>query len=152
MTSENVEYDSRFYTLTPSALLGYTYQIPTTSLQMPTGEYGGIDVAATAYVFSFQSDTTINIETSSGTLGPIELDEDEVYYFTLPMMPRGTWEGFYGTKIYSDESWKKIWVLIAFDDNAHLDFGYQALFPEYFGNSYYLPYAPSNPTFLTPAL
>ncbi|MEA1928301.1 MAG: hypothetical protein U9N73_08835 [Candidatus Auribacterota bacterium] len=151
VTSQNGNVDSRFYTLTPRDLLGYTYFIPTPSFTAVTENFSGRAIENTAYIFSFQSDTEVTIEWSSGSEGPVTLDEGDVYYFVLPSIPRGTWEGNYATKISSDESWKKIWVLVSGDDNnSGVDFGYQALFPEYFGESYYLPYAPSNPTHITP--
>ncbi len=151
VTSQNGNVDSRFYTLTPNDLLGHTYFIPTPSFTAVTEDFSGRAMENTAYIFSFQTDTNIYIETSSGTEGPINLGDGDVYYYVLPSIPRGTWEGEYATKIFSDQTWKKIWILISGDDNnSGVDFGYQALFPEYFGKSYYLPYAPSNPTHLTP--
>jgi len=151
VTSQNGNVDSRFYTLTPSDLLGYTYFIPTPSYTAVAEDFDSRSIENTAYIFSFQSDTQVSIEWSSGSEGPVTLDEGDVYYFVLPSIPFGTWQGDYATKISSDENWKKIWVLVSGDDNnSGVDFGYQALFPEYFGESYYLPYAPSNPTHLTP--
>ena len=79
LTSQNGSVDSRFYTLTPSNLLGHTYYIPTPSyVSLPAGDFGGRDIINTAYIYSFQTDTQVTIQWSGGT-ETVTLGEGETY-------------------------------------------------------------------------
>jgi len=150
ITSVNDIYDSRYYTLTPEEFLCDEYFLPVPSMQFPAGEFGGRDIDTVAYIYAFQDNTDVNIETSAGTQ-TIILDAGEVYRYVMPRIPRGATEGPYGARVTADDSGQRIWILVAGDDDApDLDWGYQAMCSSLLGREYYLPHAPANPAHVTP--
>jgi LPXTG-motif cell wall-anchored protein/uncharacterized repeat protein (TIGR01451 family) len=164
ITSVNGVYDSRYYTLTPEEFLCNEYYLPVPSMQFPAGEFGGRDVDTVAYIYAFQDNTDVNIETRPEVTQTITLtitlDAGEVYRYVMPRIPRGTTEGPYGVRVTTDDPGHKIWILVAGDDDDDdLDWGYQAMCAEprgppylwpVLGDQYYLPFAPANPLHITP--
>jgi uncharacterized repeat protein (TIGR01451 family) len=150
ITSVNGVYDSRYYTLTPQEFLGNEYYLPVPSMRLFDGElparsYRDIDTAA--YIYAFQDGTVVTIETSTGTQ-TTTLNAGEVYRYLMPRAPAGTIQGPYGAHVTANN---KIWILVAGDDDRpDLDWGYQALNPQYLGDHYHLPFAPANPAHITP--
>ncbi|GMQ79016.1 MAG: hypothetical protein BMS9Abin02_1566 [Anaerolineae bacterium] len=150
ITSVNQVYDSRYYTLTPQLYLCNEYYISTPSMQFPLNEFSGRDINNSAYIYSFQDDTNVSIQTASGTTN-VTLNSGDVYRFVMPQMPRGTTQGDYGARVATDDAFDKIWVLVAGDDDApDVDWGHQALCVDYLSDDYYVPFAPYNPAHITP--
>ena len=158
ITSVNDVYDSRYYTLTPEDFLCNEYYLPVPSMQFPADEFGGRDVDTAAYIYAFQDNTVVNIETSTGIQTTPPLSAGEVYRYVMPRAePAGTPQGPYGARITTDRPGDKIWILVAGDDDApDLDWGYQAMCASerrdtpVLGDEYYLPFAPANPAHITP--
>lgn len=153
ITSVNGVYDSRYYTLTPEEFLGNEYYLPVPSMRLFDGElasrvYRDIDTAA--YIYAFEDNTDVWVETSTGSvqLDP-DLDAGEVIRYVMPrILPPGETQGAFGARITANN---RIWILVAGDDNyPDLDWGYQALYPLYLDDHYHLPFAPANPTHITP--
>ena len=159
-TSANHVYDFRYYTLTPVEYLGNSYLIPVPSMAMTASEASSLGhtvaVETAIYIYSFQDNTDIWVETSGGsTQLDSDLDAGEVIRYVMPQMDTNSsvFQGDYGARIYINNPGvnDKIWVLGAGDDNnPDLDWGFQVLNPDYVSNNYFLPWAPSNPTYLTP--
>jgi uncharacterized repeat protein (TIGR01451 family) len=150
ITSVNEVYDSRYYTLTPQEFLCDEYFLPVPSMQFPALEIGGRDIDTAAYIYAFQDNTVVNIETGAGTQ-TITMDAGEVYRYVMPRIPRGTIEGPYGARVTTDDPGQRIWILVAGDDDApDLDWGYQAMCSSLLGREHYLPFAPANPAYVTP--
>ncbi len=161
-TSTNQTYDFRYYTLTPEEYLGDKYVIPVPSMNMDLSEANSLGrnwvtlVETAMYVYSFQDNTDVWVETASGStqLDP-DLDTGEVLRYVMPMVDTdaGYFEGDYGARIFinNPNTGDKIWILGAGDDAyPNLDWGFQALNPDYLADNYFLPWAPSNPTYITP--
>jgi len=163
ITSVNGVYDTRYYTLTPEEFLCNEYYLPVPSMQFPEDEADDLgrtpDVDTAAYIYAFEDDTEVTIETSAGT-ETVTLDAGEVHRYVMPRAPEGTIEGPYGARITGSD---KIWILVAGDDDDDdLDWGYQAMCAEppgpgekeqrkpLLGSDYYLPFAPANPLHITP--
>jgi hypothetical protein len=152
ITSVNGVYDSRYYTLTPEEFLGNEYYLPVPSMRLLDGELpdrADRDIDTAAYIYAFQDNTVVNIETITGTQTITLTNAGEVYRYVMPrILPAGETQGPYGARITAND---KIWILVAGDDdNPDLDWGYQALSPLYLGDDYYLPFAPANPAHTTP--
>jgi uncharacterized repeat protein (TIGR01451 family) len=150
ITSVGQDWDSRYYTLTPEEFLCSEYYLPVPSMQFPAGEptYAGQDIDTVAYIYAFQDNTVVTIETIAGPQPPITLDAGEVYRYVMPRAPAGTIQGFYGARITADN---RIWILVAGDEASDVvDWGYQAMCQSYLDDGYYLPYAPANPAHITP--
>jgi uncharacterized repeat protein (TIGR01451 family) len=160
-TSSNGIYDFRYYTLTPEEYLNNSYILPVPSMTMTATEASDlghpIAVETAVYIYSFQDNTDVWVETSTGSvqLDP-DLDAGEVLrYVMLPQMDTANdvFEGDYGARIFINNPGPndKIWALGAGDDNrADLDWGFQVLSPDYLRDNCFLPWAPSNPSYISP--
>jgi len=150
MSSVNEYVDTRFFTLTPENFLGTDYLLPAPSQQFIPGEFSGTSTNA-AYIFAFESNTTVNIVTYHTNVQVLLTNRYDVYRFELPFLPYDQTSGFYGTEISSVDSTKKIWVLVAADDDDDVvDWGYQALNMAELSQEYFSPYGPANPVHITP--
>lgn len=161
-SSSNIEFDFRYYTLTPEEYLGNSYMVPVPSMIMEAAEASGqgrsghpqVDTAI--YIYSFQDNTDVWVETISGTTQlDGDLDGGEVIRYLMPQMDtaNGVFDDYCGARIYinNPRGGDKIWALGAGDDSwPTLDWGFQTLSPAYLTNYYFLPWAPSNPTYVTP--
>jgi len=159
-TSSNKVYDFRYFTLTPVEYLGSSYFVPVPSMTMDASEASSlghpIDVDTAIYIYSFQDNTDVWVETLSGiTQLDADLDAGEVIRYVMPQADtaNGVFEGDYGARIFinNPSAGDKIWSVGAGDDNRpDMDWGFQVLNPEYLTAEYFLPWAPSNPTHITP--
>jgi uncharacterized repeat protein (TIGR01451 family) len=150
ITGVNENVDTRFFTLTPTAFLGNEYYLPVPS-QISSGNLGTRDVDAGVYVYSFDPANVVEFQTASGTT-TMTLGQGETGRFVMPRTATaGQTSGSLAARIVTQDPAKQAWVLVAYDDEDDgLDFGYQALNPEYLGTEVFLPFAPANPVYVTP--
>ena len=150
MSSVNEFVDSRFFSLTPRDLLGSRYVVPAPSQTFIPGEFSGTSTNA-AYIYAFESNTAVNIETFTTNFQVTLTNAGDVYRFELPFLPVGETGGFYAAEISSVDAAKKIWVLVAADDDDDVvDWGYQVLDADLLASEYYNAYAPANPMYVAP--
>ncbi|HDD23815.1 MAG TPA: DUF11 domain-containing protein, partial [Chloroflexi bacterium] len=150
MSSVNEFVDSRFFSLTPRDLLGSRYVVPAPSQTFIPGEFSGTSTNA-AYIYAFESNTAVNIETFTTNFQVTLTNAGDVYRFELPFLPVSETGGFYAAEISSVDAAKKIWVLVAADDDDDVvDWGYQVLDADLLASEYYNAYAPANPMYVAP--
>jgi uncharacterized repeat protein (TIGR01451 family) len=170
ITSTNENVDSRFYTLTPELLLGSEYYLPVPSMRISGNEpqtgpgqppVNGF-VTTASYIYSFQDNTAIEVETALGVT-PVTLDRGELFRFVMPEQPGvanfndvtnpANVGGPYAAYVRAVDPNDKIWVLTAGDDERpDLDWGYQSLSADLLADVYYLPLALANPVYVTPTV
>ncbi|HIE10490.1 MAG TPA: DUF11 domain-containing protein [Kiritimatiellae bacterium] len=150
MSSVNEFVDTRFFSLTPRQLLGSKYVVPAPSQTFIPGEFTGTSTNA-AYIYALESNTTVNIETFSTNFQVTLTNRGDVYRYELPFLPADETGGFYAVEVSSEDPAKKIWLLVAADDDDDIvDWGYQVLDADLLAAEYYNAYAPANPMYIAP--
>jgi hypothetical protein len=153
ITSVNEVYDTRYYTLTPDAFLGNDYYLPVPTMRayFYDPEIPGQQIVTGAFVYPFQANTDIRIETAAGTQTINIPNSGQVYHYVMPEAPAGVFEGPFAARISTVDPADKIWVVVAGDEEGvKVDWGYQALDVNLLERNYFLPFAPANPAFITP--
>ncbi|MCX7719485.1 MAG: hypothetical protein N2111_13930, partial [Candidatus Sumerlaeaceae bacterium] len=147
---------SRYFTLVPTAFLGDDYLIPQPSFNYRANEpdQSNPPVRTAVYVYPIDGQTSISFTTQSSTT-TLTLTTNTVARFVMPFIgPYGV-QAFVGARVRSLTPGKRVEVLVTgHDQRDNLDCGWTGIptsLLNQLGNNIYVPLAPANPLFITPA-